>query len=71
MSVEQVGRVVRLGRGWVEVDMNGSIRRVTMPPGLLAHVGNYVELRDDSAVSLSRNPAQLLSTRSRTERYHQ
>jgi hypothetical protein len=64
MDTELVGRVVRLGRGWVEVDTGASIRRVTSPPGLVLHVGNYVELRGDIAVRLSKSSTQLLvSTR--------
>lgn len=60
MDTELVGRVVRLGRGWVEVDTGVSIRRVTSPPGLVLHVGNYVELRGDIAVRLSKPPTQLV-----------
>ncbi len=62
MDGELVGRVVRLGRGWVEVDAGGAIRRVTLPPGLVAHVGNYVELRGDTAVSLTKNPDHAISS---------
>ncbi|MCZ7544707.1 MAG: hypothetical protein M5R40_14825 [Anaerolineae bacterium] len=53
MEGEQIGRVVRLGRGWVEVDVGGALRRVIVPPGLSVRVGNYVVLRSDVAVSVS------------------
>ncbi len=49
---QDVGRVVRLGRGWVEVDTVGRLRRVTLPPGLLTRVGGYLRLRGDCAVSV-------------------
>lgn len=48
---QEIGRVVRLGRGWVEVDLEGKLRRVKLPPSLLTRVGGYVKLRGDCAVA--------------------
>jgi hypothetical protein len=52
METQEVGRVVRIGRGWVEVDQGGRLRRVTLPAALLARVGSYVKLRGGVAVSV-------------------
>ncbi|MBN1287493.1 MAG: hypothetical protein JXB47_18985 [Anaerolineae bacterium] len=49
---QEVGCVVRLGEGWVEVDVGGKLRRVALPPNLFTHVGGFVRLRDDQIVSV-------------------
>lgn len=53
MDVEpQVGRVVRLEAGWVEIDLAGKLRRVKLPPALFTHVGGFVRVHDDRVVSV-------------------
>lgn len=70
MSAEQeIGRVVRLGRGWVEVDLEGRLRRVKLPPNLLTRVGGYVKLLGDCAVAVVGTGQLTPSQRRITDRY--
>jgi hypothetical protein len=48
----QVGRVIRVGRGWVDVTINRKIRRVSARPDLLVRVGSYLQILHDQGIML-------------------
>lgn len=48
----QVGRIIRVGRGWVDVTVDRKIRRICTRPDLLARAGSYVTIINDQGVSL-------------------
>ncbi|NDJ77867.1 MAG: hypothetical protein GYB65_16580 [Chloroflexi bacterium] len=48
----EVGRVIRVGRGWVDVTVNQKVRRISVRPDLLIRAGTYLKIIDDHAVSL-------------------
>jgi hypothetical protein len=49
---EQVGRVIRVGRGWVDVTVERKMRRVSTRPDLLIRVGSYLKIVNDQGVVL-------------------
>lgn len=45
-----VGRVIRVGRGWADVDIGRSVRRITTRPDLLIRVGSQIVVQRNGAV---------------------
>lgn len=45
-----VGRVIRVGRGWADVDIGRSVRRIPTRPDMLIRVGTQVIVHPDGAV---------------------
>ncbi len=53
MSEKQaIGRVLRVGRGWADVEVNRKVRRVSTRPDLVVRAGNYLQIVQDQGVSL-------------------
>jgi len=48
----QVGRVLRVGRGWVDVTIDRKVRRVRTRPDLLVRAGNYLQITHDQGIAL-------------------
>lgn len=48
----QIGRVIRVGRGWVDVSIDRQVRRVRIRPDLLIRAGTYLEILNDQAVAV-------------------
>ena len=48
----QIGRVIRVGRGWVDVTIENKIRRVNTSPGLLVRAGCYLQIINEQGVAL-------------------
>jgi len=46
------GRVIRVGRGWADVAVGRTVRRITTPPDLLLRVGNRIGVDRDGAATL-------------------
>ncbi len=57
-----VGRVIRVGRGWVDVDLGRTVRRMTTRPDQLIRVGSQIVVHRDGAVVA---PAQERASTSR------
>ncbi|WP_162910063.1 hypothetical protein [Aggregatilinea lenta] len=53
-STIEIGRVIRLGRGWADVSINRKTRRVSVRPDLLIRVGDSLKIVHDQAVSCLR-----------------
>jgi len=51
-STAQVGRVIRIGRGWADVTVGHKLRRVSTPSGLLVRVGNHLQIVNDQGVAI-------------------
>jgi hypothetical protein len=47
-----VGRVIRVGRGWVDVSIDRRVRRVSTRPDLLVKAGSYLQIVNDQGVAL-------------------
>jgi hypothetical protein len=41
---EQIGRVIRVGRGWADVSVERRIVRVTTRPGQMLQPGNHLKI---------------------------
>ena len=52
----QIGRVIRVGRGWADVLIDRKVRRVGMRPDLLVRPGNYLQIVDEKGISLATSP---------------
>ncbi len=48
----EIGRVLRVGRGWADVDINRKVRRVSTRPDLIVRAGNYLQIVQDQGMSL-------------------
>ncbi|MBN2303406.1 MAG: hypothetical protein JXQ72_02940 [Anaerolineae bacterium] len=48
----QVGRVIRIGRRWVDVMVNQEVRRIWTRPDLLVRAGSYVKIINDQGIAL-------------------
>jgi hypothetical protein len=46
----QIGRVIRVGRGWADVKINGKMRRISTRSDLLIHAGTYLQIIDEQHV---------------------
>ncbi|MBN1680532.1 MAG: hypothetical protein JW966_09580 [Anaerolineae bacterium] len=52
VSEAQVGRVIRVGRGWVDVTVNRKVRRLHMHPDLLVRAGSYVQILNGQSITV-------------------
>ncbi|NLX11409.1 MAG: hypothetical protein GXY36_17320 [Chloroflexi bacterium] len=52
----KIGRVIRVGRGWVDVAVNRKVRRFYTRPELLVRAGAYLQIVDDQVVALQFSP---------------
>ncbi|MCL4236785.1 MAG: hypothetical protein KJ047_00925 [Anaerolineae bacterium] len=50
---EQIGRVIRVGRGWADVSVERRIVRVITNPGFLVQPGAQLKIVGNRAVSLA------------------
>lgn len=57
---KMVGRVIRVGRGWVDVTVERRIRRVSTRPDLLIKAGAYLQIVDDQGVALLPNDTRFI-----------
>ena len=48
----QVGRVIRVGRGWVDVTIEHRVYRFSASPDLLVHPGNVIKIVNDQGVAI-------------------
>lgn len=48
----EVGRVIRVGRRWVDVMVDQKVRRIWTRPDLLVRPGSYVQIINDQGVAL-------------------
>lgn len=48
----QIGRVIRVGRGWVDVAIERRVRRISTHPDLLVKAGSYLQIINDQGVAL-------------------
>ena len=48
----EVGRVLRVGRGWADVEINRKVRRISTRPDLIVRAGSYLQIVQDQGVSL-------------------
>lgn len=48
----QVGRVIRVGRGWADVTIDAKTRRIQVRPDLLVRVGCYLKIINEQAIAL-------------------
>ena len=62
-SQPQIGRVIRVGRGWADVSIDRRIVRITTNPELLVRPGGYLKIVGTSGVATSspeqHQPAQV------------
>ncbi len=50
---EQIGRVLRVGRGWADVSVERRIVRVTISPGFLVQPGAQLKIAGNRIISLA------------------
>lgn len=48
----QVGRVIRVGRGWADVAIDRKLRRVSTRSDLLVRAGSYLCIQNDKGFAL-------------------
>ncbi|MCD4684466.1 MAG: hypothetical protein K8S97_00830 [Anaerolineae bacterium] len=48
----QVGRVLRVGRRWADVEINHKVRRISTRPDLLVRAGAYIKIINAQGVAL-------------------
>ena len=48
----EIGRVLRVGRGWAGVEVDRKVCRVSTRPDLIVRAGNYLQIVQDQGVSL-------------------
>jgi hypothetical protein len=48
----QVGQVLRVGRGWIDVIIDRKVRRVSVRPDLLVRVGNHLQILKGQGIAL-------------------
>ncbi len=46
-----VGRVIRVGRGWADVTIDHKVHRVNTRPDLLVKVGSYLKIINELGIS--------------------
>lgn len=51
-TVAEVGRVLRIGRGWADVEIDNTVRRVNTRADLLVRAGNYLKVVGEQGVAL-------------------
>ncbi len=54
-STTELGRVIRLGRGWADVSIDRKPRRVSVRPDLLVRVGDTLKIVHDQAIGCLRS----------------
>jgi hypothetical protein len=60
----QIGRIIRVGRGWADVTVDRKVRRVCTRPDLLVRAGSYLTIVNDQGVSLlPENPRPVINRR--------
>ncbi len=52
----QYGRVLRVGRGWVDLTIERKTRRVSMRPDLMVRPGSYIQIVNGQAVLPNQAP---------------
>ena len=48
----QIGRVIRVGRGWVDVTIEHRVHRVSALPDLLIRPGSYLKIVNEQGVAI-------------------
>jgi hypothetical protein len=48
----QIGRVIRVGRGWADVTIEHKVRRVNTRPDLLVKVGSCLTISNEIGISI-------------------
>ena len=48
----QIGRIIRVGRGWADVTIDRRVRRVSTRPDLLLRAGCFLQIINDQGVAL-------------------
>jgi hypothetical protein len=48
----QVGRIIRVGRGWADVTIDRKVRRICTRTDLLLRAGNYLQIVNDQGIAL-------------------
>lgn len=51
-QVVQVGHVLRVGRGWADVEIDNRVRRVRVRPDLLVRAGSTLKIINEQGVAL-------------------
>lgn len=51
-AVAEVGRVIRVGRGWADVEINHTVRRVHTRADLLIRAGSYLKIVGERGIAL-------------------
>lgn len=51
-AVIHVGRVLRVGRGWADVEIENRVRRVSMRPDLLVRAGSYLKIMNECGIAV-------------------
>ncbi len=51
-QVIQVGHVLRVGRGWADVEIDNRVRRVSVRPDLLVRAGSTLKIINEQGVAL-------------------
>ena len=47
-----VGRVIRVGRGWADVTIDHKVHRINTRPDLLVKVGSHVKIINELGISV-------------------
>lgn len=48
----QIGRVLRVGRRWADVEIDHKVRRISTRPDLLVRAGSYIKIINEQGVAL-------------------
>ncbi len=48
----QIGRVIRVGRGWADVTIDRKVRRVSTRSDLLLRAGSYLQIVNEQGIAL-------------------
>ncbi len=48
----QVGKVLRVGRRWADVEIDHKVRRISTRPDLLVRAGAYIKIINEQGVAL-------------------
>ena len=59
----QVGRVLRVGRGWADVEVDNRVRRVMMRQDLLVRAGSYLKILNERGIAILSSSERHQSTR--------
>lgn len=58
-STIEVGRVLRVGRGWADVSINRKTRRVRLRAEVPVRVGGYLKIVQDQAIGSLPGPHRM------------